>query len=294
MDSKYSGFLEANPTFQDRVEAFTSGLLTPDPKPVVLWAMEQGVSYTVGELHQQVKEFVGDRLPISYPAMWSYCRGSGPRRGVLERFGFVANEMDGLASGPFAFARTPAGESFGDAIAARTLWLCGKLTSKYKSTFRIFGGPNRSGTAKTRRGLAVYRVVMLLAEQREQVYPEHRWQRRPAVLHCLLWLHRIPPMRRMATRVSADSWGQASISRVRSRSPPSRGTPVAHLGCKTLSETCSEVSPFCSPPPHSKTPSVAFWGGSGTILYVWCSQCVTASSGFRIPPPPVCYVSTCQ
>lgn len=30
MDSKYSGFLEVNPTFQDRVEAFTSGLLTPD------------------------------------------------------------------------------------------------------------------------------------------------------------------------------------------------------------------------------------------------------------------------
>jgi len=258
MDSKYSGFLEANPTFQDRVEAFTSGLLTPDPKPVVLWAMEQGVSYTVGELHQQVKEFVGDRPPISYPAMWSYCRGSGPRRGVLEKFGFVANEMDGLASGPFAFAKTPAGENFGDAIAARTLWLCGKLTSKYKSTLRIFGSPNRSGTAKTRRGLAVYRVVMLLAEQPEQVYPEHRWQRRPAVLHCLLWLHRIPPMRRMATRVSADSWGQASISRVRSGSPHSCGTPVAHFECKLLSRRCSETVHSCIMPLVANVPSVAF------------------------------------
>jgi DNA-binding transcriptional ArsR family regulator len=170
MDSKYSGFLEANPTFQDRVEAFTSGLLTSDPKPVVLWSMEQGVSYTVGELYQQVKEFVGDRLPISYPAMWSYCRGSGSRRGVLEKFGFVTNETDGLASGPFTFGKTPAGADFGDAIAAHAVWLCGRLTSRYRSMLRIFRAPQRSAGAKTRRGFAVYRVVKLLAEQPEQGY----------------------------------------------------------------------------------------------------------------------------
>jgi DNA-binding IscR family transcriptional regulator len=170
MESEYSGFLEANPTFQERVEAFTSGLLTPDPKAVVLWSMEQGVSYTIGELNRQVKEFVGDRLPISYAAMWSYCRGSGQWPGALEKFGFVANETDGVASGPFAFAKTSAGADFGDAIAARALWLCGKLTSKYRSMLRIFGSPQRSSTAKTRRGFAVYRVVKLLAEQPDQVY----------------------------------------------------------------------------------------------------------------------------
>ncbi len=32
MDSKYSGFLEANPTFQERVEAFTSGLMKLSPR----------------------------------------------------------------------------------------------------------------------------------------------------------------------------------------------------------------------------------------------------------------------
>lgn len=170
MDSKYSGFLETNPTFQDRVEAFTSGLLTPDPKGVVLWSMEEGVSYTVGELHQQVKEFAGDRLPISYPAMWSYCRGNGRHPGVLEKFAFVANEMDGVVSGPFAFEKTAAGADFGDAIAARAVWLGGQLTSKYRSMLKIFGGTNRKGDAKTRRGFAVYKVVKLLAEQAEQVY----------------------------------------------------------------------------------------------------------------------------
>ena len=143
MESKYAGFLEANPTFQERVEAFTSGLLTPDPKPVVLWSMEERVSYTVGELHQQVKEFVGDRLPISYPAMWSYCRGTGQHPSVLERFGFVANEMDGVISGPFAFEKTAAGADFGDAIAARAMRLCGRLTSKYRSLLRIFGASHK-------------------------------------------------------------------------------------------------------------------------------------------------------
>jgi len=172
MDSKYSGFLEANPTFQERVEAFTSGLLTPDPKAVVLWSMEQGVSYTIGELHRQVKEFVGDRLPICRLGMWSYCKGKGQYPAVLDKFGFVANEnaMDAEATGPYAVEKTPAGAAFGDAIAARAVWLCGKLTSKYRSMLKIFGAPHKKGDAKTRRGFAVHRVVKLLAEQPEQMY----------------------------------------------------------------------------------------------------------------------------
>ena len=170
MDLKYSGFLEANPTFQERVEAFTSGLLTPDPKPVVLWSMEEGMSYTVGELYRQVEEFVGDRPPICRSGVWSYCKGKGQWPAVLEKFAFVVNETDGVASSPFAFEKTAAGADFGDAIAARAVWLGGQLTSKYRSLLRIFGGTNRKGDAKTRRGFAVYKVVKLLAEQAEQVY----------------------------------------------------------------------------------------------------------------------------
>lgn len=170
MDSKYSGFLEDNPTFQDRVEALTSGLLTPDPKAVTLWSMEPDVSYTVGELHRQVKEFAGGALPISYAAVWSYCRGNGRWPGALEKFGLVTNEMNEGTLGPFAFAKTPAGADFGDAIAARALWLCGKLRSRYRSLLRIFGAPHKNGAAKARRGFAVYRVVKLLAEQPERVY----------------------------------------------------------------------------------------------------------------------------
>ena len=169
-DWSYSNFLEANPTFQDRVEAFTSGLVAPDPKATVLWAMEPGMSYTVGELHRRVKEFVGRPLPISYAAMWSYCRGNGRWPGVLEKFGLVVNETGGQVPGPFAFAKTAAGADFGDPIAARALWLSRRLTSKYRSMLRVFGGTNKSEGAKTRRGYAVYKVVKLLAANPQQMY----------------------------------------------------------------------------------------------------------------------------
>jgi len=51
MNLKYSDFLERNPTFQERIEAFTSGILTPDPKPIVLWSMESKIFYTAGDLY---------------------------------------------------------------------------------------------------------------------------------------------------------------------------------------------------------------------------------------------------
>ncbi len=170
MDSKYSGFFEANPTFQERMEAFTSGLLTPDPKLVSLWSMEEGVSYTAGELYHQVKEFVGDRLPICRPAMWSYYRGTSRCPGPLKKFGFVANELDEAIPGPVTFEKTPVAADFGDALAARALCLSGKLTSKYRSMLKIFGGPQKKEDATARRGFVVYKVVKLLAEQPENVF----------------------------------------------------------------------------------------------------------------------------
>jgi hypothetical protein len=65
---------------------------------------------------------------------------------------------------------SPAGADFGDAIAARAVWLCGKLTSKHRSMLKIFVAPHKKGDANTRRGFAVYKVVKLLAEQPQQVY----------------------------------------------------------------------------------------------------------------------------
>jgi hypothetical protein len=174
MNAKYSDFLEKNPTFQHRMETFTSGLLTPDPKAVVLWSMEPGVSYTVGELHRQVKEFVGGPVPISYAGMWSYCKGKGKYEGVLERSGLVVNNKGGIeteqTSEPTAFVKSSVGSDFADAIAARALWLSRKLSSRYGSMLRIFGATQKGANAKTRRGFAVYKVAKLLAEHPKKTY----------------------------------------------------------------------------------------------------------------------------
>ena len=43
---KYEEFREKNPDFQSRIEAFTSGLLSPDPKGIVLWSMDPERAYT--------------------------------------------------------------------------------------------------------------------------------------------------------------------------------------------------------------------------------------------------------
>jgi hypothetical protein len=42
----YEKFLKANPTFQSRIEAFTSGILTPDPKGLSLLSLDPEKAYT--------------------------------------------------------------------------------------------------------------------------------------------------------------------------------------------------------------------------------------------------------
>jgi len=174
MNPKYSDFLERNPTFQKRIEAFTSGILTPDPKPIVLSSMEPEIFYTAGELYQQVKSFAGGRFPISYAGVWSYCNGNAENEGSLYTFGAVTKDEGAYTPEmtliPNTFAKTPAGKDFGDAIAARALQLSGKLTSRYRSMLRVFGATNKPRNARSRRGFAVYKVIKLLAENPRKIY----------------------------------------------------------------------------------------------------------------------------
>jgi hypothetical protein len=177
MNPKYSDFLERNPTFQERIEAFTSGILTPDPKVITLWSMEPGSFYTQGELYSRVKEFAGGGFPICRPAVWSYCNGHpGQVEGSLYTVGAVVKdeiEIIETGEGPLVtvtYAKTPAGEDFGDAIAARALRVSRKLSSRYRSMARIFGGTNKSKKAKLRKGFAVYKVVKLLAQNPRKEY----------------------------------------------------------------------------------------------------------------------------
>jgi hypothetical protein len=90
MDSKYPGFLEANPTFRERVEAFTSGLLTPDPKVVVLWSMEQGGVLYGGRTAPTGKGVRGG-IGCQFPA-----RQCGRTAGAAVRDGVCSRSMASL------------------------------------------------------------------------------------------------------------------------------------------------------------------------------------------------------
>src|SRR3989344_5250612 len=118
MNPRYQDFADRNPTFQDRIEAFTSGILTPNTKAIALWAMEPERFYNEGELYRRIKEFAGGTFPITSPSIWQYCNGTPEHNweGSLYAIGAVVRDhltvMD-TASGPLievTYAKTRAGE----------------------------------------------------------------------------------------------------------------------------------------------------------------------------------------
>lgn len=176
MNEKYKDFLEKNPTIESRIEAFTSGILSPDAKAITLWAMEPGRYYSNSELYTRVKEFSGGDFPITSEAIWAYCNGSPPHEGSLYRIGAVLKdeiEIMQTSEGPLirvVYAKSDVGEDFGDCLAARALLLSQQLNSRYKSIWRIFGFANKPKDARTRKGYAVYKIIKELGTHPKKIY----------------------------------------------------------------------------------------------------------------------------
>jgi hypothetical protein len=75
---KYKEFLKKNKTFEERVEALTSGILSPDTKAVSLWAMNPNRFYSSSELYSEVRSFSGGSFPVTERAVWQYCNENSP------------------------------------------------------------------------------------------------------------------------------------------------------------------------------------------------------------------------
>ena len=160
--------------FQLRIEALTSGILSPDSKAITLLSMEPGVRYTATSLYNQVKNFAGlDELPLTAPSIWPYCNGSGHSEGSLSSIGAVVKvqvKVVMTATGPkavYAYEKTGAGSAFGDSAATLGIAFVNKLVELEKpapwSLLRIFGASNKSEDASFRRGFLVYKIIELLA-----------------------------------------------------------------------------------------------------------------------------------
>lgn len=178
MEEKYSDFGKKNPTLQDRIEAFTSGLLTPDTKAITLLAMAPGELYSHNPLYKRVVEFSGGYFPVKDTSAWWYVyAGPSHTNGTLTNFGFTESDYVTLKTvvgekQAIAYRKTSAGQDLGDAVVALAIRASRMLDSKYKSMWKIFGSARKHIDSNTRRGYKIYQVIKLLAQNLTKVYTE--------------------------------------------------------------------------------------------------------------------------
>ena len=112
----YDEFTRRNPNFEDRIEALTSGILTPDTKAAVLWAMEKDVFYTKSGLYAAAERFSGKGFPVVRGVAWNYCNGKPTEgfEGSLCSIGAVlkCDTIDTGFDSAIAYGKTDAGVDF--------------------------------------------------------------------------------------------------------------------------------------------------------------------------------------
>jgi hypothetical protein len=158
----YEEFLKANPDVKSRIEALTSGLLTPDLKGLALRAMNPTQAYTVKELYEQILDFYGlDELPITVEGVWQYYYRGPHHPGSLESIGAVVRLEVKKKGGKYviAYQKTDAGRDFGDALVDIGTYVVNKVE---QPLWIILGFAGSSG--EYRRGYIVHEIIKLLAE----------------------------------------------------------------------------------------------------------------------------------
>jgi DNA-binding HxlR family transcriptional regulator len=174
----YDEFRRVSRSFQERMEAILSGILSPDLKGITLQAMRRGVSYTISSLYKEVCDFVGvDALPISMTPLWRFCSGHPARstRYSLRTVGVVEEgvKLRDTFEDPIyatAYEKNDAGFDLGDPSVALGTYIVNKLyrekRTKHFSLWKILGLASKLSWVGCRRSYVVYRLVELLAKNR--------------------------------------------------------------------------------------------------------------------------------
>lgn len=181
---RYRKFREKNPTFQSRVEALTSGLITPDTKGIALWSLEPGEAYTLNGITENVCNFTGiDRkeFPFNKDTLWYYFDCFRETPGILYNIGTVARckvkcKSRGEYNRVTAYKKTDAAIDIFDPLVARYCNLVNRWMKrpegkrpKFFSAYKIIGGPN-GPKGKMKRGWGDLLVVKLLAENPDEEF----------------------------------------------------------------------------------------------------------------------------
>jgi hypothetical protein len=163
-------------SFQERMEAILSGILSPDLKGITLQAMRRGVAYTISTLYKEVCNFIGvDKLPVYITTPFRFCEGSLADIGVVEE---KVRLVDMLTNSIYATAyeKNDAGFDIGDPSVALGTYIVNKLhregRTKYSSLWRVVSTPSRQGGAGYGRSYVIYRLVKFFAENRRDKF---RW-----------------------------------------------------------------------------------------------------------------------
>ena len=184
---KYQEFRERNPDFQGRVEALTSGILTPDTKGIALWSTKPG-GYDYKDVYKWAKELCGvNNFPIRINSVWQYFNGSPYRgyEGSLFSIGAVVKmDIERQPHGLWVarYQTTDVGEELGKPLVARATAFVNMLEESrqrtgnpnYCSMWKIFGTARKSKKSARRRGYTSYLILktLLSAPNREFIKEE--------------------------------------------------------------------------------------------------------------------------
>jgi Mn-dependent DtxR family transcriptional regulator len=169
-------------SFQDRMEAILSGILSPDLKGITLQAMRRGVAYTKSMLYREVCDFIGvNVLPVNESTPWEYCHGYPSKNvmGPLKAIGVIEERIlqKNVLTNPdyvTAYEKNDAGFDLGDPSVALGTYIVNKLYKKggmkYFSLWRILGLPGRPGNMRFRGSYTVYRLVEFLAKNYGDIF----------------------------------------------------------------------------------------------------------------------------
>lgn len=180
----YEKFRKANPSFQSRIEAFTSGILSPDIKGLTLQSMNPLKTYTRSELYDQVCAFCGfdsdlRTFPLTPDSIWSYYNGRPRYRGCLDSIGVVVKLNVGVKDTPHgivyatAYHKTDAGEDFGNPLVARGTYVVNELAKrriKNSSLWKLLGAFNKNTVARYRSGYTRYKIIKFLSEHPKEEF----------------------------------------------------------------------------------------------------------------------------
>lgn len=171
MKSEYSEFAETYPSFKERLDAFVT-MVTPDPRPITLLAMQPGAAYTKQQLFHEVEALADTSINLDPSVYWTYCNGGGTTEGALHKVKAVVQVSPGRGYKTPFYSKTHIGSDFGDPLAARTLLAYGNMDLDKKSIMRTFGGWVHNGATSESRSLIIYNLIETLAHDPTRTYRE--------------------------------------------------------------------------------------------------------------------------